>query len=266
MNTIETTSRRFRRRFGLAPRLAGLASILFGLAGGAFAIDSPQARFQAANEAYKAQKYEEALQGYEGLIADGARDSTVYYNAGCALAQLGRRGRAAAMFERALKLEPRFEDARDNLRRVRPEAPEREPFFLLAPFAALSRAFSAETFFLLAAAGYWLLALGAGCRILLESAAWRRIAGAAAGLGLAVLLVFGPFFLHASARETRAEAIVIADKTQTRSGPSEAFLEQDLLSEGIKVRILEPAREGWVKIQLPGGAPGYVPESAIEAI
>ena len=43
-------------------------TLIAGSQAWAAASDSPVARFEAANAAYKEQKYEAALQGYEGLI------------------------------------------------------------------------------------------------------------------------------------------------------------------------------------------------------
>jgi len=230
------------------------------------AIDSPLARFDAANAAYKDQKYDEALQEYEALIRDGARDPALYYNAGCALAQLGQKGRAVAMFDRALKLRPRFREAHENLARVRPRGSDGSIFFLFVPFRALFRSMTAEEFFLVCVVAYWLLAFGATGWILSRPGRIRTVSRALAWASLAALLFFGPYFLLRERADRRSEAVVIVDKALSRSGPSEKYLELDQLSEGVKVGVLSPPQDGWVKIQLPEGRIVFLPEQDIEAI
>ncbi|MCX7016818.1 MAG: hypothetical protein NTW86_30385 [Candidatus Sumerlaeota bacterium] len=242
------------------------ALLIVGIALPAAGLDAPLSRFQAANEAYKNQDCQAALQGYEGLIAEGAKDPILYYNAGCALAQLGQKGRAIAMFARALKMEPRFAEAHENLARIAPTAQEKSAFFLFLPFVALFRAATAEGFFLAAIVGWWLFALAAAAWILLRPGAARTATAAVASLSLVAALFFGVYFLAKQSQEGRIEAVVVAEKVMSRSGPSDKYTELDMLSEGVKVRMLEPPREGWVKTQLPGGRIGYLPEDAVERI
>jgi len=246
------------------------AALLFGIVAGAAlpaaGADSALSRFQAANEAYKNQDYPAAAQGYEGLIAEGAKDPILYYNAGCALAQLGRKGRAIAMFERALRMAPRFDEARDNLARIAPATQEKPVFFLFLPFVALFRAETAEGFFLAAFVGWWLFALTAAAWILLRPGKARTGTAALASVSLVATLFFEAYFLAKRSFEERIEAVVVAEKALSRSGPSEKYTELDMLSEGVKVRMLEAPREGWVKTRLPGGRIGYLPEGAVERI
>jgi len=258
----ETASRFLPRA---RPILFALA-ILAGRGAGAADLDSPLARFQGANAAYKEQNYAEALEAYEALIRDGARDPILYYNAGCALAQMGQKGRATVMFERALKLRPRFPEARQNLKRIGAAPQEAGLFFLFLPFRALFRSMTAEEFFLVAVAGYWLLAAALCAWILLRPGRARFAIAFVAVVCLAVTLFFGAFFTRKDRRERWIEAIVVVDKALSRSGPSEKYSELDLLSEGVKVRQLGLPQDGWVKVQLSEGRIGYLPEQAMEVI
>ena len=114
-----------------------------------FSREDPQV--QAANQAYAAGKYDEALRGYEDALREhpnapelqfdrgnalfkmgreteareaylsalGAKDTTLkaedYYNMGNSLWSLDKTDEAAEAYERALTLDPNFEEARHNL-------------------------------------------------------------------------------------------------------------------------------------------------------
>jgi tetratricopeptide (TPR) repeat protein len=89
--------------------------------------------FAKANAAYTADKYVEAIQGYEDMLKSGIGDAAVFYNLGNAYYKTGRLGAAIANYERALALNPNLEPARENLVRcvnsterkmVRPAPPE----------------------------------------------------------------------------------------------------------------------------------------------
>jgi tetratricopeptide (TPR) repeat protein len=71
--------------------------------------------FDSANMAYHDGAMTEAIDAYEQLIADNVVDAFVFYNLGSAYYRVGRYGPAIANFERALRLDPGFTDARDNL-------------------------------------------------------------------------------------------------------------------------------------------------------
>jgi len=84
-----------------------------------------QGRFEQAGEGfsdphwqgaaeYKAGKFEEALQAWQGLD-----DAPGFYNRGNALAKLGKLERAVSAYEEALKKQPDFADAEFNLAQVK---------------------------------------------------------------------------------------------------------------------------------------------------
>jgi tetratricopeptide (TPR) repeat protein len=71
--------------------------------------------FAAGNEAYNRGDYEASVKSYEQLIASSVRNTAVFYNLGNAYYRQGFLGYAIANYERALQMDPSFEDARDNL-------------------------------------------------------------------------------------------------------------------------------------------------------
>jgi tetratricopeptide (TPR) repeat protein len=74
--------------------------------------------WEAANEAYRKGKYEEAKVDYLQLVHAGQFSADLFYNLGNAWFKLGDQGRAILNYERALLLNPRLEEASANLRAV----------------------------------------------------------------------------------------------------------------------------------------------------
>jgi tetratricopeptide (TPR) repeat protein len=72
----------------------------------------------AANEAYQNGKYEEAKVDYLQLVRAGHYSADLFYNLGNVWFKLGDQGRAILNFERALLLNPGFDEAKSNLRAV----------------------------------------------------------------------------------------------------------------------------------------------------
>lgn len=221
--------------------------------------------FEAANEQFRRQDYAGAYRIYSDLIGQGFNDPVLHYNAGCALAEMGENGRAAAMFERALKLDPRMDKARRNLQRVRPSPPAAATPFILLPAEWIFTRYTASEFFAVMVFCYWIFAIAAVAWILSSGRLKTIAASGSIVMLIAAFVAFG-FFVVKRDRERWLEAVALSDNTVTRSGPSEKHIQQDILSGGVKIRCLEPPREGWIKVQLPNGRVGYVQESAVEVL
>jgi tetratricopeptide (TPR) repeat protein len=83
------------------------------------AVPADRQAMTAANRLYQAGHYGEAIQLYEGLVAQGVRDSRLLYNLGNAYVRQGELARARASYESAARLAPRDPDIRANLALVR---------------------------------------------------------------------------------------------------------------------------------------------------
>ena len=68
-----------------------------------------------ANEAYSVGQYETALADYSKIEEGGYESYKLYYNMGNAWYKLGNMGKAILYYEKALKLNPAGEDAKNNL-------------------------------------------------------------------------------------------------------------------------------------------------------
>lgn len=231
--------------------------------------------FQQANEAFTKGDYAAAARGYESLIAESIEDATVFFNLGNAYYRLDRPGAAIANYERALRLEPDLDAARENLaltllkteHKLGARVPEAWAQNLFFWHYGVSR----DTTRLLAAlcwVSFWLLL---GLRV------WRRMPYlnmgifAAACLGVAFL---GSAWVKAHPRELVVAAV---QSVPLRYGPSEADeivlmapdpageRRQQLLCDGDRAEV--SARSGdWLCVETIDGARGWVPAATLVSV
>ena len=74
--------------------------------------------FSNANRLYEEGSYEPALESYQSIILDGFESAALYYNMGNAAYRSNSIGHSILYYEKALKLEPKHEDALHNLEYV----------------------------------------------------------------------------------------------------------------------------------------------------
>ncbi len=71
--------------------------------------------FFRANNLYREEQYDAAIQEYEKLISAGVRSANVFYNLGNSYLRMGSRGKAILYYERAFRMRPRDADIGSNL-------------------------------------------------------------------------------------------------------------------------------------------------------
>lgn len=152
-----------------------------------FSTEAPQARFDAAHQAYDSGRYSDAIALYDGLIADHWQAAEVYFNRGNALAKIGKMGEAIASYEMALLINPRDADATANLKFLRDQvglpAPEQN---LLA---RLSVHYTSTEWRAAAQALWWIfVALMSAYWLMSSRPYWLRQCALFAGVLLAVSL------------------------------------------------------------------------------
>jgi tetratricopeptide (TPR) repeat protein len=74
--------------------------------------------FIEASQAFNAGDYEGAATRYERLITEGVTQAPVFYNLGNTYYRMGELGRAIANYERALHVDPGFQQAAYNIERA----------------------------------------------------------------------------------------------------------------------------------------------------
>lgn len=239
--------------------------------------DSLPEQFARGNAAFARGDYGEAVSAYEALVEAGVDDPDLAFNLASAYASHGQYGQAIRYFQRALRLAPRDEGARNGLRQARETLGERQaqahgeaivvdrPPLTEAIFASFSADFLAAALLIAAwvAVGLFLLLRRETTRAEQASLAahaegLRLGLGIASALALALALLAG-LGLGAKLDWGRAgvRAVVLQESAALREGPDERARLVSELVEGEAVRVL--AREGrFTRVAAREGVTGYL--------
>ena len=193
------------------------------------------------------------------------------YNLGNAWFKAGEPARAILCYERALKLDPSYDDARYNLEFAREQTQDRidvVPEFIIERWGrSACYLLDSDTWTVLFFV-FGILFAGLLLTFLLSArTSWKRV-GFYGGIVVLLLSLLCLDFAHWQLADYRKadSAIVMRPVCSAKSSPSEASA-KDLfvLHEGTKVKILDEVG-GWKNIELADGRTGWVPASDIEVI
>ena len=227
--------------------------------------------WEEATAAYQEGRWSDAVTAYEAILATGRTAPELQYNLGNAWFKAGEPARAILCYERALKLDPSYDDARYNLEFAREQTQDRidvVPEFIIerwgrsACYLLDSDTWTVLFFVFAAVFAVLLLAF-----LLSARTSWKRV-GFYGGIVVLLLSLLCLDFAHWQLADYRKadSAIVMRPVCSAKSSPSEASA-KDLfvLHEGTKVKILDEVG-GWKNIELSDGRTGWVPTSDIEVI
>lgn len=225
----------------------------------------------AGVQAYTDGKFSDASAAWTSIEESGQKSAKLYYNLGNAWFKQGNYPKAILNYERALRLDPSYSDARYNLEFTSnfvQDKIEPVPEFILKSVARKvcyvmgSNAWAVIFLVLLAAA------LVMGLLFLLGSSVGKRRAGFYCGIVL-LLLSAGTlsFSIWQKSDSVKTDtAIVMSPVSSVKSSPSSGS-SKDLfvIHEGTKVTILDEVGT-WRNISLADGRQGWIPASDIEII
>jgi tetratricopeptide (TPR) repeat protein len=231
---------------------------------------SPAEVMLVANQRYEIGNYDEAIAGYEAIIAAGVRNSDVYYNLGNAYFKQGDMGRAILNYRRAQQLDPPDADIAANLALARTQTVDKlevPPEGVLINIVEIAEEWLTLNQAALLALGLWFLMCVAFVVAIFQPR-WRRLSAGTMAI-LAILLLIGLMSMAKRLyKETQSPpAVIIAPQVDVTSGPGggDQYLVEFELHAGAEVRLLE-SRIGWRRITLPGNLEGWVPGEAVEPV
>lgn len=232
---------------------------------------TPLSRWEAAANAYSEGKWQQALDLYQALEAEGFQSAELDYNmANCYYKLGGSLGASILHYERALKQNPRFEDAAFNLALAQQQTLDRidqiPEFVLVKVLRNIRQFFSADAW---ARASLVLFALGLVCLLGLRYGRTLRLRKTAFVLSVILVLFaifagcFGFGAKQAALRDD--QAVVMATVSSVKSSPSTSGNNLFVLHEGTKVGVLETLGK-WMRIELADGRQGWIQTQEAEII
>lgn len=225
---------------------------------------------QNGDDLYRMGDYQAAAEAYEAVLSEGLTSPELHYNLGGAYFHEGRMGKAILNYERALRLDPSFTDARENLALANSRIANHiavlpQPFFIRW-WKGLCSAMLPSGWRIV-----WLamLALLAGSVVVLRigSNVRQRKAALAATVATALLLLASTAVLIGSSRRFNAhsEAIVTQQTVTLKASPDIKSADKMIVHEGTKATVIDSLQE-WYKVRLSDGTIAWSEKGALESI
>jgi tetratricopeptide (TPR) repeat protein len=222
--------------------------------------------FQEANTGYRTGDYKKAAELYESLIKQEPRVAAFYYDLANAYVRLGNLSRAILNYEKALLLDPRNGDIRENLRYTRGlleyRVEDTRNWYLKATEVVLRYMTEKEVYvvvlvvlFVFLAGGILYFLIGRG----VFWNPWQQFVSIT--LLIVVLVALGKQMQN----NVFQDAIVMQKECEARYGPSEHDQVAFKMGEGIKVFVID-RREDWSRVILTNGESGWVRDSDIAEV
>jgi len=225
---------------------------------------------QTANEYYKNNRYQLAIEEYNKLLLDGFEGTSLYYNLGNAHYRLGKVGYAILYFEKALKLSPNDEDVKHNLALAKLNLQDKvdtlPPFFIFNLWEGLLASFSVTGWTIIVYIVFILLLIVSVAYFFSRNVSEQRISFFS-GAGLAIALVFAIILLVVKMNKEYnvKDGIIVETAVVVKSSPDFSSKDSFQIHEGLKVRV-EDHVDDWVKIRLNDGKIGWINEKSIGII
>lgn len=247
----------------MVPALGWPTAHLFGSTASTAVIDHEETFFEA-NQAYKAERYQEALAGYRKLLDAGYRSGHLYYNLGNAHLRQGEIGRAILAYERARILMPRDADLLFNLRYAsdqRQDEVHEEKSLAATAFFWLDSLSMKELLWTFAALNgvFWFILF---LRLFNRSDLSYYLL-----LTVGILWAMGgiSFGLKGYQAETDDRAVVLPKEASIFAGPDERETVLFKLHSGTLVHQERP-EDGWALVRLSGDRRGWTKGGHVERI
>lgn len=270
ISAIDDSMRRVPRK-GAAAALLALLLLLPAHAVSAQQTAYADSLWTAGVAAYSDGDWAAAADAWSDLRALGLESPQLYCNLGNALFKQDDLAHAILNYERALKLDPSYADARHNLAFAQTQLQDKieavPEFFLQVWGRKLCWLLPSDTWAVLFLV---LLAVTLGCVLLflLGRRVTARKTGFIAGivaLVLALLCVSFAFWQRADYRKAD-NAIVTRAVTTVQSAPGrDSAKDLFVLHEGTRVKLLDSVGS-WRNIELADGRQGWLPEGDLEVI
>lgn len=273
VDVISVLDSSMKKKVSGGATLALVALLLsFGAAGSAQAQNAyVDSLWTAGVEAYAHEDYAAAAMDFKAIESLGLSSPELYTNIADANFKSMDYAGAILYYERALKLDPSFKDARYNLEIARAHTQDRiesvPEFFVKTWQRKLCYSLSSNQWTALFAATFLLLLAMIVAFFLSRSGTWKKISFFSAIVALILsALTFGNALSQKKDFENRDAAIVTRAVSAAKSSPSAAGgADLFILHEGTKVKVLDSVGD-WMKIMIADGREAWIQASDITLI
>lgn len=224
--------------------------------------------FAQANADYAEGNYAEAASKYEQIIADSP-SAEAYYNLGNAYFKQGELAQSILSYERALRINPSYDDAKYNLlfaqSRIVDNIEDTHSFFLSNWLKAIRNACSEQTWIILSIVLFIVMLIGFFLFAFSQTVWVRKTAfySSVVALVISVVACVNAGSLHQ--RDTvRSEAIITQGIVNVKSSPDRSGTDLFTVHEGTKVEITETLGD-WCCVHV-GNYIGWMPLAYLEQI
>ena len=272
ISQIESTMKKQHKSNSVGGAAAALLALLLPVYAASAQESAPaDSLWNAGVAAYEAGEWSRAADAWSDIVDSGLVSKELYYNLGNACYKDGDIAHAILNYERALKMDPSYSDARYNLElassMIQDNIEVVPEFFLTRWMRSLCWLMSSTVWAVL---GLVLLASALlACLLFLlgRSSSGRKAAFAALIVSLVLSLACLGLSFWQRADYARADsAIITRAVTTVRSSPSDNTA-KDLfvLHEGTKVTVVDELGS-WLNIELSDGRQGWIASSDLEVI
>jgi len=244
------------------PMVRSLAVVVLALLfypAGAFAVDNPTARFEAANKLYEEARYKEAAAAYQEILKSDEGSAAIYFNLGNAFFKAGQLGQAIVAYRTAQNLAPRDPDVRANLQFARETAqgPRIEAGRVERFFSKLN--LDEWTFIAAGAVWLWLLIQAAMQLNPTLRVSLRMLSHTLASIALVFCACLVASIYNF--KEVRI-ATVTVEQAQVRNGPLEESQSAFAVHDGAELRALD-FKGDWIMVSAGPGRTGWIRRDAV---
>lgn len=270
ISAIDAYMKNNNRNKGLAKAVVAVLMLSVPISG--HAADSyVDSLFNVGNTAYSEGRWGDAADAYSSIEKLGMESAALYCNLGNAYYKSGDIARAMLYYERSLKIDPSYSDARYN-RNVASEFVqdriEPVPEFILKTWVrSLCYSLDSDTW---AVTGLVFLAIMVASLLLLFLSSTTSLKGTGFFSAIVFLLLaifsLSFSFWQKSDYSRKDGAIIMLPVVSVKSSPSaETSTDLFILHEGTKVLILDEVGD-WRNIELADGRQGWMKSSDMEVI
>ena len=224
--------------------------------------------FFRANNSYREEKYDSAIQDYERLISAGLRSANIFYNLANAYLRTGSKGKAILYYERASRIRPRDADIRSNLDFARTfvegsagQSGERwyeRVLFFLRGFLSTGEITSLVSILYFAAMIFLTLSI--------PFKRQRKLLYYSAAVFCVLFIVVLPSFISGIYEsEFQEKAVIMVKEIDVRFEPNDDATVHFRLYEGMLIQITKP-QEGWYQVRRYDGKMGWLKGSVFVVI